>query len=66
MPSFKDLTDEDKWKLFDKHVMPHLEFPPEMKSEGFRTIMKVISKSWRTYKNRLVTNFIEKNLSPFK
>jgi len=46
--------------------MPHLEFPPEMKSEGFRTIMKVISKSWRTHKNRLVTNFIEKNLSPFK
>ncbi|XP_021308219.1 uncharacterized protein LOC110432337 isoform X3 [Sorghum bicolor] len=66
MPSFKDLTDENKQKLFDKHVMPHLEFPPEMKSEGFRTIMKVISKSWRTHKNRLVTNFIEKNLSPFK
>jgi hypothetical protein len=66
MPSFKDLTDEKKWELFDKHVMPYLEFLSKMKTEGFKHIMKVISKSWRTHKNRLVTNFIEKNLSPFK
>jgi hypothetical protein len=66
MPSFKNLTNVDKWNLFDKHVLPHLVFPDNMKSEGFRAIIKVISKSWRTHKNRLVTNFIEKNLCPLK
>jgi hypothetical protein len=66
MPSFKNLTDVDKWNLFDKQVLPHLVFPDNMKSEGFRAIIKVISKSWRTHKNRLVTNFIEKDLCPLK
>ena len=66
MPSFKNLTDERKWELFNKHVMPYLKFPDTMKTEGLKYIMKVISKSWRTHKNRLVTDFIEKNLSPFQ
>jgi hypothetical protein len=66
MPSFKNLTEERKWELFNKHVMPYLKFPDTMKTEGLKYIMKVISKSWRTHKNRLVTDFIEKNLSPFQ
>ncbi|CAD6251285.1 unnamed protein product [Miscanthus lutarioriparius] len=66
MPSFKNLTDERKWELFNKHVMPYLKFPDTMKTEGLKYIMKVISKSWRTHKNRLVTDFIEKNLTPFQ
>ncbi|CAD6340210.1 unnamed protein product [Miscanthus lutarioriparius] len=66
MPSFKNLTNERKWELFNKHVMPYLKFPDTMKTEGLKYIMEVIYKSWRTHKNRLVTDFIEKNLSPFQ
>jgi hypothetical protein len=65
MSSFKNLTDERKWELFNKHVMPYLKFPDRMKTERLKYIIKVIYKSWRTHKNRLVTDFIEKNLSPF-
>jgi hypothetical protein len=65
MPGFKSLSDKDMCSLFNKWVQPFLEFPAEMKSSGFKQVMKTISKAWRTYKSKLKTHYIKKGLTPF-
>ncbi|XP_040376952.1 uncharacterized protein LOC102718982 isoform X2 [Oryza brachyantha] len=65
MPSFKSLSHQEKWKLFDKHVLPYLEFPPEMKALGFKQVMKTTARAWTTHKSNLVCKFVAKGLQPF-
>ncbi|KAJ1259013.1 hypothetical protein BS78_10G120800 [Paspalum vaginatum] len=53
MPTIKSLKREEKWKLFDNYITPHLEFPPDTKDLGFKKAMKLIAHSWRTHKSSL-------------
>ena len=66
MPKFNSLTKVDKWRLFDQYVTPFLEFPAQMKTAGFKQVMKRTAKSWRTHKRNLVCNYIAKGLEPFE
>ncbi|KAJ1255962.1 hypothetical protein BS78_K127600 [Paspalum vaginatum] len=43
MPTFKSLKSEEKWKLFDNYITPHLEFPPDIKELGCKKAMKLIA-----------------------
>ena len=36
LPSFNDLSEEDKWSLFDECVQPRLEFPVALKDRALR------------------------------
>lgn len=65
MPNFKSLTMVEKWKLFDKYITPHLEFPPDTKELGFKKAMKLIAHSWRTHKSNLVTKYMHQGRTPF-
>jgi len=66
MPKFNSLTKVDKWRLFDQYVTPFLEFPAQMKTAGFKQVMKRTAKSWRTHKSNLVCNYIAKGLEPIE
>ena len=66
MPKFNSLTKVDKWRLWDQYVTPFLEFPAQMKTAGFKQVMKRTAKSWRTHKSNLVCNYIAKGLEPFE
>ena len=54
LPSFNDLSEEDKWSLFDECVHPRLEFPVALKDRAFKMMMQMVAKSWRTHKSELV------------
>ena len=62
MPSFNDLSEEDKWSLFDECVQPRLEFPVALKDRAFKMMMQMVTKSWRTHKSELVRCFVRKGL----
>ena len=61
LPSFNDLSEEDKWSLFDECVQPRLEFLVALKDRAFK-MMQMVAKSWRTHKSELVRCFIRKGL----
>ena len=54
LPSFNDLSEEDKWSLFDECVQPRLEFLVALKDRAFKMMMQMVAKSWRTHKSELV------------
>jgi len=60
--SFNDLSEEDKWSLFDECVQPRLEFPVALKDRAFKMMMQMVAKSWRTHKSELVRYLIKKGL----
>jgi len=62
LPSFSDLSEEDKKLLFDECVHPFLVFSDELKVIAYKNMMQMIAKSWRTHKSDLVRTFIRKGL----
>lgn len=66
LPQFNCLSKDEKAALFDDYVQPFLEFPEDMKDLGMRHAMKTIAKCFRSYKSRLVSDFLEKGLEPFR
>jgi hypothetical protein len=34
LPEFKELRNDEKWDLFDKHVQKHLKFQEDMKAQA--------------------------------
>ena len=60
--SFNDLSEEDKWSLFDECVQPRLEFPVALKDRAFKMMMQMVAKSWRIHKSELVRCFVRKGL----
>jgi len=65
LDSIKSLTEEDKGRLFDKYCLPKLEFPKGMRYLAKKQFMKLIAKSFRTYKSHLVCNYVAKGRLPF-
>ena len=54
LPSFNNLSEEDRWSLFDECVQPRLEFLVALKDRAFKMMMQMVAKSWRTHKSELV------------
>jgi hypothetical protein len=65
LPEIKELSNDEKWDLFDKHVQKHLKFQEDAKSQAFKLIWKTAAKAWRQFKFQLRKDFIRKGLESF-
>jgi hypothetical protein len=39
LPKFKELNNNEKWDLFDKHVRKHLKFQEDAKPQAFKLFL---------------------------
>jgi hypothetical protein len=65
LPEIKELTNDEKWDLFDKHVQKHLKFQEDAKPHAFKLFRKTAAKAWRQFRFQLRRDFIRKGLEPF-
>jgi hypothetical protein len=65
LPEIKELSNEEKWNLFDKHVQKHLKFQEDAKPHAFKLFWKTAAKAWRQFRFQLRRDFIRKGLEPF-
>jgi hypothetical protein len=65
LPEFKELSNDEKWGLFDKHVQKHFKFQEDTKSQSFKLFWKMAAKAWRQFRFQLRRDFIRKGLEPF-
>jgi hypothetical protein len=65
LEKFEVLTEDEKNELFANSIQRYIVYPEELKEKGKRAAMKVISHSWRGYKNRLVM-CLRKKQNPFE
>jgi hypothetical protein len=49
---FDDLSWDDKKKIFTNDIQPYVEYPRELHDKATKHAMKIISKAWRSYKNK--------------
>jgi hypothetical protein len=61
----KELSNDEKWDLFDKHVQKHLKFQEDTKPQAFKLFWKIVAKAWRQFRFQLRRDFIRKGLEPF-
>jgi hypothetical protein len=61
----KELSNDEKWDLFDKHVQKHLKFQEDAKPQAFKLFWKIVAKAWRQFRFQLRRDFIRKGLEPF-
>jgi hypothetical protein len=61
----KELGNDEKWDLFDKHVQKHLKFHEDAKPHAFKLFWKTAAKAWRQFRFQLRQDFIRKGLEPF-
>jgi hypothetical protein len=65
MPEIKELRNDEKRDLFDKHVQKHLKFQEDAKEQAFKLFWKTAAKAWRHFRFQLRRDFIRKGLKPF-
>jgi hypothetical protein len=65
LPEIKELSNDEKWDLFDKHVQEHLKFQEDAKPQAFKLFWKTAAKAWRQFIFQLRRDFIRKGLEPF-
>jgi hypothetical protein len=65
LPEIKELSNDEKWDLFDKHVQKHLKFQKDAKLQTFKLFWKTAAKAWRQFRFQLRRDFIRKGLGPF-
>jgi hypothetical protein len=65
LPEIKELSNDEKWNLFDKHVQKHLKFREDAKPQAFKLFWKTVAKAWRQFRFQLRQDFIKKGLEPF-
>jgi hypothetical protein len=65
LPEIKELRNDEKWDLFDKHVQKHLKFQEDAKPQAFKLFWKMAAKAWRQLRFQLRQDFIKKGLEPF-
>jgi hypothetical protein len=65
LPEIKELRNDEKWDLFDKHVQKHLKFQEDAKPQAFKLFWKTTTKAWRQFRFQLRRDFIRKGLEPF-
>jgi hypothetical protein len=51
---FDDLAKNDKNELFENSIQAYAEYPKELKGNGKKVAMKIISHDWRSYKSSFV------------
>jgi hypothetical protein len=61
----KELSNDEKFDLFDKHVQKHLKFQEDAKPHAFKLFWKTVAKAWRQFRFQLRRDFIRKRLEPF-
>jgi hypothetical protein len=61
----KELSNDEKWDLFDKHVQKHLKFQEDAKLQAFKLFWKTTAKAWRQFRFQLRRDFIRKGLELF-
>jgi hypothetical protein len=49
LPKIKELSHDEKWDLFDKHVQKHLKFQEDTKPQAFMLFWKTVAKAWRQF-----------------
>jgi hypothetical protein len=49
---FDDLSWDDKKRIFENNIQPYVEYPIELHDKATKHAMKIISKAWRSYKNK--------------
>jgi hypothetical protein len=62
-PEIKELSNDEKWDLFDKHVQKHLKFQEDVKPQAFKLFWKMAAKAWRHSNFSLGEILSEKDLS---
>jgi hypothetical protein len=50
LPEIKELSNDEKWDLFDKHVQKHLKFQEDAKPQTFELFWKTVAKAWRQFR----------------
>jgi hypothetical protein len=65
LPEIKELSNDEKWDLFDKHVQKHLKFQKDAKPQAFKLFWKTAAKAWRQFRFQLRRYFMRKGLEPF-
>jgi hypothetical protein len=50
LPEIKELRNDEKWDLFDKHVQKHLKFEEDTKPQIFKLFWKTAAKAWRQFR----------------
>jgi hypothetical protein len=65
LPDIKELSNDEKWYLFDKHVQKYLKFQEDAKPQAFKLFWKTAAKAWRQFRFQLTRDFIRKGLEPF-
>jgi hypothetical protein len=53
LPEIKELSNDEKWDLFDKHVQKHLKFQEDAKLQAFKLFWKTTAKAWRQFRYQL-------------
>ncbi|PVH64317.1 hypothetical protein PAHAL_2G236100 [Panicum hallii] len=61
---FDDLSWDDKKRIFKNNIQPYVEYPIELHDKATKHAMKIISKAWRSYKNKLLKCWKKKE-NPF-
>jgi hypothetical protein len=65
LSEIKELRNNEKWDLFDKHVQKHLKFQEDAKPQAFKLFWKTAAQAWRQLRFQLRRDFIRKGLEPF-
>jgi hypothetical protein len=60
LPEIKELRNDEKWDLFDKHVQKHLKFHEDAKPQAFKLFWKMAAQAWRQFRFQLRLDFIRK------
>jgi hypothetical protein len=63
LTEIKELRNDEKWDLFDKHVQKHLKFQEDAKPQAFKLFWKTTAKAWRQFRFQLRRDLSEKDLS---
>jgi hypothetical protein len=61
----KELSNDETWDLFDKHVQKHLKFQEDVKPQAFKFFWETAAKAWRQFRFQIRRDFIKKRLEPF-
>jgi hypothetical protein len=61
----KELSNDEKWDMLDKHVQKYLKLQEDAKPQAFKLFWKMAAKAWRQLRFQLRQDFIRKGLEPF-
>jgi hypothetical protein len=54
LAEIKELNNDEKWDLFDKHLQKHLKFQEDANLQAFKLFWKIEAKAWRQFRFQLI------------